>query len=79
MVDTGVYRLIRHPIYAGNLLICGGMALWLGSYAALAGVSVLLVATVGRIVIEEAHLRANLPGYGDYAKRVRGRLIPFLI
>ena len=79
VIDTGVYQLIRHPIYAGNLLISGGMALWLGSYAALIGVGVLLVATVGRIVIEEAHLRANLPGYSDYARRVRGRLIPFLL
>ena len=32
-----------------------------------------------RIAIEEAHLRANLPGYDAYAKRVRGRLIPFLL
>ena len=79
VIDTGVYSVIRHPIYAGNLLLFSGATLWLGSYAALGGVSVLLVATVGRIVIEEAHLRANLPGYADYERRVRPRLIPFLI
>ncbi|MFI4935053.1 MAG: methyltransferase family protein [Caulobacterales bacterium] len=80
VIDTGVYRFIRHPIYAGNLLWPGGATLWLGSYAAfIVGVGVLGVATIGRIVIEEAHLRANVPGYGDYAKRVRARLIPFLI
>jgi protein-S-isoprenylcysteine O-methyltransferase Ste14 len=79
VVDTGVYRLIRHPIYAGNLLLFGGATLWLGSYAAFAGVGVLLVATVGRIVIEEAHLRAKVPGYDDYARRVRARLVPFVI
>lgn len=79
VIDTGVYGLIRHPIYAGNLWLFGGAALWLGSYAAAAGLVVLLIATVGRIMIEEAHLRANLPGYEDYARRVRGRLIPFVL
>ena len=78
VVDTGVYALIRHPIYAGNLLLFGGVAIWLGSWAALAGAGVLLVATVGRILIEEAHLRANVSGYLEYAKRVRSRLIPFV-
>lgn len=79
IVDTGVYGLIRHPIYAGNLLLFGGAALWLGSYAAFVGVGVLLVATVGRILIEEAYLRANVPGYPEYAERVRSRLIPFVL
>ena len=79
IIDTGVYGLIRHPIYAGNLLLFGGATLWLGSYAAFAGVGVLLVATVARIIVEEAHLRANVPGYETYARRVRARLIPFLV
>lgn len=79
IVDTGVYSLIRHPIYAGNLLLFGGAALWLGSYAALAGIGVLLASTVGRILIEEAYLRANVPGYPEYAGRVRSRLIPFVL
>jgi protein-S-isoprenylcysteine O-methyltransferase Ste14 len=79
VVDTGVYGLIRHPIYAGNLLLFGGATLWLGSTAAFLGVGVLLAATIGRIVVEEAHLRANVPGYEDYARRVRSRLIPFLV
>ena len=79
VIDTGVYGLIRHPIYAGNLLLFGGAALWLGSYAAFAGLGVLLAATVGRIVIEEAYLRANVAGYQEYAERVRSRLIPLII
>lgn len=79
IVDTGVYSLIRHPIYAGNLLLFGGAALWLGSYAAFAGLGVLLAATVGRILVEEAYLRANVAGYLDYAERVRSRLIPFIL
>jgi len=80
IVETGVYRLVRHPIYLGNLLLSGGAPLWLGSYAgALIGVAVLSVMTVGRIVIEERDLRARLPAYKDYASRVRARLIPFVI
>jgi protein-S-isoprenylcysteine O-methyltransferase Ste14 len=79
VIDTGVYAVIRHPLYAANLLLFGGLALWLGSWAAFAGLAVLLVATIGRIAIEEAHLRASLPGYADYARRVRGRLVPGLL
>ena len=79
IVSSGVYRLVRHPIYLGNLLMAGGAALWLGSYAGLWGFAVLLVFTIGRIVIEETHLRANFPQYADYARKVRGRLIPFVI
>jgi protein-S-isoprenylcysteine O-methyltransferase Ste14 len=79
VVDTGVYRLIRHPIYAGNLLLFGAAPLWLGSWAGFAGASVLLVMTVARIAVEERHLRANVPGYAAYAARVRARLIPFVV
>lgn len=79
VVQTGVYALIRHPIYAGNLLLFGGGALWLGSYAALAGISVLVIATIGRIALEEKHLLANVNGYAEYTRRVRSRLIPFVI
>lgn len=79
IVDTGVYAFVRHPIYLGGLLMSGGAALWLGSWAALIGVGVVLVMTVGRIAIEEKHLRANFLAYSDYARRVRGRLIPFLL
>ncbi|MFC3077305.1 methyltransferase family protein [Phenylobacterium terrae] len=79
VVDTGLYGVIRHPLYAGNLLTYSGMALWLGSLAALAGVVVVFLFTVARIWVEEAYLRANLPGYPDYAARVRSRLIPFVL
>jgi protein-S-isoprenylcysteine O-methyltransferase Ste14 len=79
VVDTGLYSLIRHPLYAGNLLAFAGMALWLGSYAALGGVLLMLLFTAARIAIEERELRARLPAYADYARRVRGRLIPFVL
>ena len=79
MVDSGIYGLIRHPIYSGNFWLVGGLSVWLGSYAALGGLVVLLAATAARIAMEETYLRANLPGYADYARRVRGRLIPYLL
>ncbi|HEY8570842.1 isoprenylcysteine carboxylmethyltransferase family protein [Phenylobacterium sp.] len=79
VVDTGVYAVVRHPIYTGNLLMFIGMALWLGSYAAVIGVSAMFVATLARTFIEERWLRDNLTGYEDYARRVRSRLIPFLV
>lgn len=79
IVRSGVYRVVRHPIYLANLLMAGGATLWLGSYAGLWGFAVLLVFTIGRIAIEEAHLRANFPEYADYVRNVRGRLIPFVI
>jgi len=79
VVDTGVYALVRHPIYAGHLMVFCGAAPWLGSYAALIAAAGLILATVGRIRVEEGLLRANLPGYVDYERRVRGRLIPFIL
>ncbi|WP_372786458.1 isoprenylcysteine carboxylmethyltransferase family protein [Phenylobacterium sp.] len=79
VIDTGLYALVRHPFYAGMLLVYGGAALWLGSYAALIGASGFLAMTLARIVIEEAYLRQTLPAYAGYARRVRGRLVPYLL
>lgn len=79
VIDTGLYGLVRHPFYAGMLLVYVGTALWLGSYAAAIGVTGFLLMTLARIAIEEAYLRDHLPGYADYARRVRGRLVPYLL
>jgi protein-S-isoprenylcysteine O-methyltransferase Ste14 len=79
VIDTGLYAVVRHPLYSGVLLLCSGMALWLESLAGLVGVLVLLMILGVRIAIEEADLRRTLPGYADYARRVRFRLIPFVI
>jgi protein-S-isoprenylcysteine O-methyltransferase Ste14 len=79
LIDTGLYRLVRHPFYAGMLLVYAGAAIWLGSWAAAIACLAFLVMTLMRIPIEEAHLRCALPGYDAYAKRVRGRLIPFVL
>jgi protein-S-isoprenylcysteine O-methyltransferase Ste14 len=79
IVTTGVYAWVRHPIYLGNLLLFTGAPVWLGSYASLWGTALYLAATIGRIAMEETHLRAQFPQYAIYARKVRGRLIPFLV
>jgi protein-S-isoprenylcysteine O-methyltransferase Ste14 len=78
VVDTGVYSIVRHPMYAGLALYNVGMALWLESYAA----ALLTLLPLGflalRIVFEERFLKRELPGYTAYTERVRNRLIPFV-
>jgi protein-S-isoprenylcysteine O-methyltransferase Ste14 len=78
IVKSGIYAVIRHPIYLGNLLLIGGACLWLGSYASLWCFAYLLVATVARIWVEERELRTRLPDYAAYAREVRARLVPFV-
>lgn len=79
VIETGIYGVVRHPLYAGNLLTFSGLAVWLQSYPALGGVGIMLAFTLARIVIEERDLRHRLPAYGAYARRVRARLIPFIV
>ena len=78
VVDTGVYSVIRHPIYAGGVLFIICFPLWLGSYAGALVALLPITALIVRIFIEEGLLRLKLAGYDDYAKRVRYRLIPFI-
>ncbi len=76
VIATGVYRLVRHPMYSGGFLFIFGTPLWLGSYAAtLAGLATALLLVI-RIPIEERFLRRELPGYDAYTQRVRYRLLP---
>jgi protein-S-isoprenylcysteine O-methyltransferase Ste14 len=76
VVDTGPYAIVRHPGYFAACLLFAGIALSLGSFWALipAGLATLLL--VLRTVWEDRTLRRELPGYSDYAQRVRFRLIP---
>ena len=53
-----------------------GLALWLGNYAAALALPVVLASLVVRIHVEERHLRDTLPGYAEYMRRVRYRLVP---
>lgn len=79
VIDTGLYGVVRHPFYAGMLLVYLGAALWLGSYAAAIASAGFLVMTLARIVIEEKWLREHLPDYAGYTRRVRAKLVPYLL
>jgi len=74
--DSGPYRIVRHPGYAGNLLALPGMVLALSSMWTLVPVAVALIIAVIRTSLEDRTLQDELPGYRDYARRVRYRLIP---
>lgn len=74
--DTGPYRFVRHPGYAGNILPLTGIVLALGSVWALIPAAVALIITVIRTTLEDQTLQEELPGYRDYTRRVRYRLIP---
>jgi protein-S-isoprenylcysteine O-methyltransferase Ste14 len=78
LIDTGLYGRIRHPFYLGFLLFFMGLALWLESYASALTLLLPFVFLVARIRVEEGTLRETLPGYADYAGRVRYRLVPFI-
>jgi len=78
VVTNGPYRFVRHPIYLGGVLVMVGESLWLGSNLALVAMFVPIGILIARIHFEERFLAANVQGYGDYAARVRFRLIPGL-
>ena len=74
--DSGPYRFVRHPGYAGNIPPLFGIALALGSIWTLIPAAVASIITVIRTVLEDQTLLEELPGYRDYARCVRFRLIP---
>lgn len=78
LVSTGLYGLVRHPMYTGALMMMAGMPLALDSYWGLVAVGSAVPLLGLRIVDEEAMLRADLPGYDQYTQRVRFRLVPLL-
>jgi len=74
--DTGPYRFVRHPGYAGNILPLFGIVLALGSVWTLIPAAMASTITVIRTVLEDQTLQKELPGYRDHAQHVRYRLIP---
>ena len=74
--DSGPYRIVRHPGYAGNILPLLGIVLALGSVWTLIPAAVALIISVIRTALEDQTLQEELPGYRDYARHVHYRLIP---
>ena len=78
VIDTGIYAVVRHPMYAGFIPMTVGPALWLGSYAAALVAIVPIAVLAVRSVFEERFLERELKGYDAYTQKVRYRLIPFV-
>ena len=78
VISTGLYSLVRHPMYMGGLFWLVGMSLALGSWWGLLVFFLIVPALIWRILDEEQFLARNLPGYAEYRSQVRYRLIPFV-
>jgi protein-S-isoprenylcysteine O-methyltransferase Ste14 len=78
VVSTGPYAWVRHPMYSGTILLFVGVPLLLGSWWGMALSPLFVILFAIRSGIEERALIAGLPGYADYTRRVRYRLVPGL-
>jgi len=78
VISTGLYGVVRHPMYAATLLMFLPLPLILGSFWGLCAFALYPVILIIRILDEEAVLRAGLNGYEAYTKQVKYRLIPFI-
>jgi protein-S-isoprenylcysteine O-methyltransferase Ste14 len=76
VISTGPYALVRHPMYTGTLLFTLASPPALGSWWGLLPVLLVIPMLVWRIFDEEKLLNAELPGYADYTRKVRYRLVP---
>jgi len=76
VVSSGPYAFVRHPMYSGIMLFFVGVPLLVGSWWGVAMTPLFAVLFAIRAGIEERTLIAGLPGYADYAARVRYRLLP---
>jgi protein-S-isoprenylcysteine O-methyltransferase Ste14 len=78
VIDSGPYRIVRHPMYASTVILYLAIPVVLGSWPALIVFVAFLCLLPIRILNEEKLLKADLPGYAEYMKKVRWRLIPFV-
>ena len=78
VVDTGLYGIVRHPMYMATLLLFLAIPLVLGSWYALIAFAFYPAIIIVRLKDEEDLLSRELPGYEEYKKNVKYRLIPFI-
>jgi protein-S-isoprenylcysteine O-methyltransferase Ste14 len=78
VISTGPYALVRHPMYAGVLVMVTGIPLALCSWWGLAFLALAVPGLAWRIMDEEKLLKKDLPGYVEYTQKVRYRLMPYI-
>lgn len=78
VIDTGLYKIVRHPMYSITILLFLTMPLILGSLMSFGIFLIYPIIIIKRIKNEEEILEKNLKGYSEYKKKVKYRLIPFI-
>lgn len=78
VIDTGLYGIVRHPMYMTTLLLFLAMPLVLGSIQSVVIILAYIPIIAKRISNEEKVLKEGLPGYGEYMKKVKRKVIPFV-
>lgn len=78
VVSTGLYGVVRHPMYSSTVVMMLGTPLALGSYWAVLAVILTLPVLGMRITDEENMLRTELDGYDEYTRKVKYRLVPYV-
>ena len=78
VISTGLYGLVRHPMYMGAMVLVIGVPLALGSWWGLAFLPFIALLLAWRLIEEERLLVRDLPGYAAYRSAVRFRLVPYL-
>lgn len=78
VVDTGLYGIVRHPMYMATILLFLMIPIVLGSWYALIALAFYPVIIIVRLKDEEDLLTRELPGYAEYKKKVKYRIIPFV-
>ena len=78
VIDTGLYGIVRHPMYMATILLYLAMPLVLGSWFSLIAFAFYPIIIIIRIINEEKVLEAGLEGYTEYKKKVKYRILPFI-
>jgi len=78
VIDTGPYKIIRHPGYLGMLLGSISLPLALGSVLAFIPMFIMIILIFVRTYYEDTTLQKELTGYSEYCKEVKYRLIPYI-
>lgn len=78
VISTGLYSIVRHPMYVGVLIMWLPIPIALGSYWGLIPIATIPIAIMLRIINEESVLTRQLAGYKEYCQKTKYRLIPFL-